>query len=94
MTGHHCNDHTETILMNLSRQTGILGIAGIQKKWKIIRPLLSFNKKELFELVKRLGFQFVEDSTNFDISFPRNFIRRKVVKPWETKVPSLAKQYL
>ena len=35
MTGHHCNDHAETILMNLSRQTGILGMLGIQqKKWK------------------------------------------------------------
>lgn len=92
MTGHHCNDHAETILMNLSRQTGILGMLGIQQKnGKIIRPLLSFNKKELLDFVKRLGIQFVDDSTNSDTSFPRNFIRRKVVKPWEEKVPSLVK---
>ena len=90
MTGHHCNDHAETVLMNLSRQTGILGMLGIRKKnGKIIRPLLSFNKKELFDFVKRLGLHFIEDSTNSDISFPRNFIRRKIVKPWEEKVPSL-----
>ena len=92
MTGHHCNDHTETILMNLSKQTGMLGMLGIQQKnGKIIRPLLSFNKKELFDFVKRLRIQFVNDSTNSDTSFPRNFIRRKVVKPWEEKVPSLVK---
>ena len=92
MTGHHCNDHAETILMNLSRQTGILGMLGIQQKnGKIIRPLLSFNKKELFDFANRWGLQFVNDSTNSDISFPRNFIRKKVVKPWEEKVPSLVK---
>ena len=92
MTGHHCNDHAETILMNLSRQTGILGMLGIQQKnGRIIRPLLSFNRKELFDFVKRLGIQFVDDSSNSDISFPRNFIRKKVVKPWEAKVPSLAR---
>ena len=92
MTGHHCNDHAETILMNLSRQTGILGMLGMQQKnGRIIRPLLSFNRKELFDFVKRLGIQFVDDSSNSDISFPRNFIRRKVVKPWEAKVPSLAR---
>ena len=46
MTGHHCNDHTETILMNLSRKTGVIGLAGIPKKnGRIIRPLLSFTKK-------------------------------------------------
>ena len=87
MTGHHGNDHAETILMNLSRQTGILGILGIQQKnGRIIRPLISYNKKELFDFVERLGFSFVEDSTNSDTSFSRNFIRNEVVKPWEAKV--------
>ena len=92
MTGHHCNDHAETILMNLSRQTGILGMLGIkQKNGRIIRPLLSFKKKELFDFVQRIGLPFVEDSTNSDTSIPRNFIRKKIVKPWEEKVPSLVK---
>ena len=88
MTGHHCNDHTETILMNLSRKTGVIGLSGIPKKnGRIIRPLLSFTKKELCDFVTRVGLPFIEDSTNFDISISRNFIRRKVVKPWELKVP-------
>lgn len=92
MTGHHCNDHTETILMNLSRKTGVIGLAGIPKKnGRVIRPLLSFTKKEVFDFVTRVGLPFIDDSTNFDISIPRNFIRRKVVKPWELKVPHLIK---
>lgn len=92
MTGHHCNDHAETILFNLSRQTGISGMLGIPKEnGMIIRPLLSFNKKEIFEFVDRNGIPFVEDSTNLDFSIPRNFIRKELIKPWESKVSSLIK---
>ena len=92
MTGHHCNDNAETILMNLSRQAGVPGLSGIpQKNGKIIRPLLPFDKKVLCDFVERVGLPFVNDSTNSDISIPRNFIRKKVVKPWESKVPSLIK---
>ncbi len=94
MTGHHCNDNAETILMNLSRKAGVSGLSGIpQKNGKIIRPLLSFNKKVLCDFVERVGIPFVNDFTNSDISIPRNFIREKVVKPWESKVPSLIKGF-
>ena len=88
MTGHHCNDNAETILMNLSRQAGVSGLSGIpQKNGKIVRPLLPFTKKVLRAFAGRVGLPFVNDSTNFDISIPRNFIRKKVVKTWESKVP-------
>ena len=92
MTGHHCNDNAETILINLSRQAGVPGLSGIpQKNGKIIRPLLPFDKNLLCDFVKRVGLPFINDSTNSDISIPRNFIRKKVIKPWESKVPSLIK---
>jgi len=77
MTGHHCNDNAETMLMNLARKAGVSGLSGIpQKNGKIIRPLLSFDKKVLFDFVERVGLPFVNDSTNSDISIPRNFIRK------------------
>ena len=92
MTGHHSNDNAETILMNLSRQAGVNGLSGIpQKNGKIIRPLLSYEKKVLCDFVDRVGLPFKNDFTNSDISIPRNFIRQKVLKPWELKVPSLIK---
>ena len=90
MTGHHCNDNAETVLMNLSRKAGVSGLSGIpQKNGKIIRPLLPFDKKVLCDFVERVGLPFINDYTNSDISIPRNFIREKVVKPWESEVPSL-----
>ncbi len=92
MTGHHCNDNSETILMNLARQAGVSGLSGIpQKNGRIVRPLIAFNKSLLFDFAKRVGFPFVNDATNCDMSIPRNFIRKKVIKPWESEVPSLIK---
>ena len=92
MTGHHCNDNAETVLMNLSRQAGVNGLTGIpQKNGKIIRPLLPFENFLLFDFAERVGLPFKKDSTNSDVSIPRNFIRRKVLKPWHSKVPSLIK---
>ena len=92
MTGHHSNDNAETILMNLSRQAGVNGLSGIpQKNGKIIRPLLPYEKKVLCDFVDRVGLPFKNDYTNSDISIPRNFIRQKILKPWELKVPSLIK---
>jgi tRNA(Ile)-lysidine synthase len=80
--------------MNLSRRAGVNGLSGIpQKNGKIIRPLLSYEKKVLCDFVDRIGLPFKNDCTNSDISIPRNFIRQKVLKPWELQVPSLIKGF-
>ena len=92
MTGHHANDQAETLLLNLSRQSGVSGLTGISRRNnKIIRPLLPFNKKVISEFAERIGFPFIEDSTNADMTIPRNFIRKKILKPWESEVPFVIK---
>jgi len=90
MTAHHGNDQVETVLMNLSRQTGISGLCGIGEQTKnVLRPLLGFTKKELTDFVMRNEIPFREDSTNSELSNPRNFIRHKVVNPWEKNTQNL-----
>jgi len=92
MTAHHGNDQAETVLMNLSRQSGISGLCGIGKQnGNVVRPLLGFTKKKLTDFAKRTGIPFREDSTNSDLSIPRNFIRHILVKPWENNVQNLVK---
>jgi len=92
MTAHHGNDQAETLLMNLSRQTGLAGLRGVGKEiGKVLRPLLKFSKQELSEFVKRQSIPYREDLTNNDLSIPRNFMRHRVVKPWEKEIPSLLK---
>ena len=84
LTAHHANDQAETVLMNLARQSGISGLRGIAKSnGSIIRLLLPFTRHELQEFVHRHKIPFREDETNSDSSFPRNFLRNEVIKPWE-----------
>ncbi|MBT3179695.1 MAG: tRNA lysidine(34) synthetase TilS [Candidatus Marinimicrobia bacterium] len=92
MTAHHANDQVETILMNLSRQSGVSGLRGIGKQnGKILRPLLKFSKNDLTEFVVRNKIIFHEDMTNTDVTIPRNFIRQNIVKPWQNNEPNIIK---
>ena len=90
MTAHHGNDQVETLLMNLSRKTGVSGLKGIAKvRGKIIRPMLNLTKKEIIKFSNRINFCFIEDPTNLDISIPRNFLRHNIIKPWEMNFPQM-----
>ena len=94
LTAHHSNDQIETILMNLTRGSGVLGLRGIDRKNKyLLRPLLGFKKKEILKFSQRIKFNFMEDETNKNLSIPRNFIRHKVVKPWEKQIPYLSNAF-
>ena len=54
MTAHHANDQAETILMNLSRKSGVAGLRGISKeKDKVLRPLLNFTKTDILNFSKQ-----------------------------------------
>ena len=90
MTGHHANDQAETILMNLSRKSGVAGLRGIAKKRNnILRPMLDFTKKEIRDFEDRIGFAYREDITNLDKTIPRNFLRQKILRPWENELPEV-----
>lgn len=77
---HHKNDQAETVIHNLLRGTGIRGMAGMDKINKyIIRPILDISRKEIDEYIKKNNLQYVEDSTNQDIKYTRNYIRNEVL---------------
>ena len=95
MTGHHANDQVETILMNISRKTGMVGLRGIAKsRDKILRPFLENAKTEILDFAKRIGFTYHNDKSNDDIRIPRNFIRHKIIRSWEKNQPSLIKNFI
>ena len=55
MTAHHANDQAETILMNLSRKSGIMGLRGISKEnGNILRPFIRLKKHEINNFSKKL----------------------------------------
>ena len=64
-TAHHLNDSLETVLINLTRGTGIRGASGIPlRNGQIIRPLLCASKQELYNYAMDVGLEWREDSSN------------------------------
>lgn len=93
---HHLDDQAETLLMHLFRGSGMTGAKGMApiRDNKYIRPLLEFSKKQLEDYVNVNSIEHVEDESNFDVTYNRNFIRnvvmKEVVKRWPNAVSALA----
>jgi len=79
-TAHHQNDVLETVLLNLTKGTGIAGLHGIRvKNGHIIRPVLFAEKESIFEYVVENQIIWREDSSNESNKYQRNLIRNEVV---------------
>ncbi|RFS16752.1 tRNA lysidine(34) synthetase TilS [Emticicia sp. C21] len=79
-TAHHLNDSIETILLNLTKGTGIAGLRGIlPKKDSIIRPLLFAARTDIENYVGEKQLQWREDSSNASNDYQRNLLRNEVV---------------
>jgi tRNA(Ile)-lysidine synthase len=79
-TAHHLNDSIETVLLNLTKGTGISGLKGISaKKEHIIRPMLFASRKEIDDYVTEKNLSWREDSSNASNDYQRNLIRNQVV---------------
>ncbi|MDZ7899714.1 MAG: tRNA lysidine(34) synthetase TilS [Arcicella sp.] len=79
-TAHHQNDVLETVLLNLTKGTGIAGLHGIRiKNGRIIRPLLFAEKESIFDYVVENQIIWREDSSNESNKYQRNLIRNEVV---------------
>ncbi|MCT8341015.1 tRNA lysidine(34) synthetase TilS [Flavobacteriaceae bacterium TK19130] len=82
VTAHHADDALETILINLSRGTGLRGLSGIpDKEVTIMRPLLAFTKVEVLAYAKKENLYWREDSSNASDDYLRNEIRHQVIPP-------------
>ena len=93
-TAHHGNDQIETILFHLSQGTGISGFRGIHdNQGHILRPMLCFSRGDIDQYASEMNIPWVNDSSNFDESIPRNNLRHNVVKPWEKSNPDLVSAF-
>ncbi|MBE8713322.1 tRNA lysidine(34) synthetase TilS [Sphingobacterium hungaricum] len=76
----HSNDQVETVLLNLTRGTGLKGLCGIQPiRDKILRPILHFTSQDVQDIAKQWNVPFRDDASNFETKYSRNKIRLKVV---------------
>jgi tRNA(Ile)-lysidine synthase len=91
---HHQNDSIETILLNLTRGTGIAGLHGIlPKNENLVRPLLFLSREEIDEIVQNNQLAYREDSSNSSTKYARNKIRLEVIPKLKELNPSLEETF-
>ena len=93
MTAHHSEDQSETLLYQLFRGAGVKGLSAMPLIKEInssyhIRPLLRFNKKAIEDVIKYNELNFINDYSNEDTNFSRNFIRKKILPTVKEKWPN------
>jgi tRNA(Ile)-lysidine synthase len=91
---HHQNDAIETILLNLTRGTGIAGLHGIlPKNGNLVRPLMFLNREEIQQLAAENKLAYVEDSSNASIKYARNKLRLEVIPKLKELNPALEQTF-
>ena len=83
-TGHHADDVAETFILRLARGAGPDGLAGLKPVSHVdgvtfIRPLLNVRDADLRRFLAERGLSWREDSTNADVSIPRNNVRHVIL---------------
>lgn len=77
---HHKNDLAETMLFRMARGTGLRGLVGIRPVMgKVIRPLLCLEREEICRILEKLRQSYMEDSTNKEDIYSRNYIRWRIL---------------
>lgn len=80
LTAHHADDSLETLLINLTRGTGLDGLTGIpEHNGDVVRPLLAFTRAAILEYATAQGIEWREDSSNASDKYLRNKIRHDLV---------------
>ncbi|MBL4868153.1 MAG: tRNA lysidine(34) synthetase TilS [Pseudomonadales bacterium] len=101
---HHQDDQAETVLYRLMRGAGVKGLSGMtvakgpffdgavdsREAINIIRPLLLSTKEQIIQYAKDNGLSWVEDESNENIHFSRNFLRHKILPEMEKHWPHAA----
>ncbi len=95
LSAHHREDQAETLLLNLIRGSGPAGVAGIGDirrfgpGW-LARPLLNIDREALRDYADRTGLRWIEDPSNKDRRFDRNFLRHEVLPRLQSRWPDIA----
>jgi tRNA(Ile)-lysidine synthase len=93
LTAHHRDDQAETLLLQLLRGTGIAGLAAMAEiaplgRGSLFRPLLCFERNTLREYAIAERLRWVEDPSNSDERYDRNFVRRQLLPLLTTHWPA------
>jgi tRNA(Ile)-lysidine synthase len=97
-TAHHQDDQAETVLLQLLRGSGPSGLAAMTGLMEfapgyLARPLLEFSRDQLAAYAREQGLTWVEDASNRDTAFDRNFLRQRVMPVLKERWPALGRTF-
>lgn len=92
--GHHLNDQAETVLLQLFRGSGVDGLAampdfGQLEPGKIARPFLTHSREQLEYYAAFHQLSWIEDESNEDTSYSRNYLRQQIMPLLQRKWPGV-----
>lgn len=103
LLGQHQDDQLETFLLQLKRGAGPKGLSAMNQLWSVInpsgaelktvnfyRPLLEVRQKDILEYALQQELKWIEDESNQDVQFDRNFLRLDVLPILQSRWPELA----
>jgi tRNA(Ile)-lysidine synthase len=90
---HHRDDQAETLLLQLLRGAGLQGLAAmpeirLEQGRALLRPLLDVPRNLLQAYANAKGLRWIEDESNLDLSFDRNFLRHHIFPELEQRFPA------
>ena len=94
LLAHHCDDQAETVLLQLFRGAGIDGLAAMPAvkmlgKGQLARPFLQHSRQRLEAYARHHQLTWVEDESNQNSDFSRNYLRRDIMPLLRTKWPAV-----
>lgn len=93
---HHADDQTETFFLAALRGGGVRALSAMPvfrqegEKW-LWRPLLAYSRQELADYAQEHGLSYVQDDSNDNPSFLRNWLRKYGLAAWRLHLPHLDK---
>jgi tRNA(Ile)-lysidine synthase len=100
LTGQHRDDQAETLLFRLLRGAGVRGLSGMPRQRRLgqgylVRPLLDATRADLEAYAAEHQLSWIEDPSNQDRHFSRNYLRHQVLPlltaRWPQAIASIAR---
>lgn len=93
LLAQHQDDQAETVLLQLLRGAGPAGLAGMAKvarlgRGRLLRPLLEVPRQVLLDYAVRFRLNWIDDPSNWDESFDRNYLRQRVLPLLKARWPA------
>jgi tRNA(Ile)-lysidine synthase len=95
LTAQHLNDQCETFMLALKRGSGPAGLSAMSADssahgYRLLRPLLDVTREQLEEFAAQLQLRWIEDDSNRNVRFDRNFLRLEILPALYQRWPHFA----